>query len=236
MRWAIAWRPTAARHQPHWVTLLAAILGSLAAAIAGPVERAAASSGEAPSGEAARQCRIAPASEHVRGWREGDLGCPTDVASPIEAVEQFFELGVMLWRSDVRTVYVLSSQGGTAFYSFDRQGSGESLDRQGSGEQRKASGADDPAWRSFPDHYSEGQPEYAGYSPPDERLQEPVRGFGKVWREQLGGSSARIGWATTYERRVWAAVQSFERGLIVRTDTGRVYVLHTNGTWVSYRL
>lgn len=161
----------------------------------------------------------------MRGWRSGDLGCPREVASPIEAVEQFFELGVMLWRSDERTIYVLSSQGDAALYSLDGSTGSEHL---------KASG-DDPAWRSFADTYYEGQPEYAGYSPPDERLQEPVRGFGKVWREQLGGPSARLGWATTYERRVWAAVQSFERGLIVRTDTGRVYVLRRNGTWASYR-
>lgn len=165
-----------------------------------------------------------PAPEHARGWRAADLGCPTEVAGPIEAVEQFFELGVMLWRSDERTIYVLSSQGSAAFTSLDRSTGSEHL---------KAS--DDPAWRSFPDHYDEGQPEYAGYSPPDERLQEPVRGFGKVWREQLGGPAARVGWATTYERRVWAAVQSFERGLIIRTDAGRVYVLRRNGAWTSYR-
>ena len=170
-------------------------------------------------------CRIAPA-DHARGWRSGELGCPTDVASPIEAAEQFFELGVMLWRGDVRTVYVLSSQGGSAFYSVGQSTGFENT---------KVSGAEDPAWRSFPDSFQEGQPEYAGFTPPDERLQEPVRGFGKVWREQLGGPSARLGWATTYERRVWAAVQSFEHGLIIRTDTGRVYVLRGNGTWASYR-
>ena len=174
---------------------------------------------------AGTQCRLAPAPEHVRATRSADLGCPTEVASPIESVEQFFELGVMLWRSDTRTIYVLSSQGGTAFYATDRA----------PGFEQVKADQDDPAWRSFPDAFAEGQSEAAGLWPPDERLQEPVRGFGKVWREQLGGPSARLGWATTYERRVWSAVQSFERGLVIRTDTGRVYVLRSNGTWSSTR-
>ena len=222
MRWASRENPAGmGRRGRRSTAVLTALLVTVAAG-AGLSDRV-----ETASAESAQPCHIAPAPEHVRGWRSADLGCPTEVASPIEAVEQFFEVGVMLWRSDVRTVYVLSSQGGSAFYSLNRPSDSDYL---------KAAVSDDPGWRPFPDHYYEGQPEYAGYSPPDERLQEPVRGFGKVWREQLGGPSARLGWATTHERRVWAAVQAFERGLIVRTDNGRVYVLRNNGTWASYRV
>lgn len=171
-------------------------------------------------------CRMSMAPEHERAARSANLGCPTEIASPIEAVEQFFELGVMLWRGDSRTIYVLSSQGVGAYAAWDRSGDVE---------RAKAGAGDDSAWRSFADTYYEGQAEVAGFGPPDERLQEPVRGFGKLWREQLSGPTARLGWATTYERRVWAAVQQFERGLVFRTETGRVYVLRQNGTWASIR-
>ena len=220
MRWDIVKKLARAGRHARWIARTSAVLVGVAVVVAtaGPIE--------SDTAETAQPCRIAAAPEHARGWRAADLGCPTEVASPIEAVEQFFELGIMLWRSDFRTIYALTSQGSTAVYASDRPTGFD---------QAKVTGADDPAWRSFPDYYHEGQPEYAGHAPPDERFQEPVRGFGKVWREQLGGPSARLGWATTYERRVWAAVQSFERGLILRTDAGRVYVLRNNGTWVSYR-
>ena len=221
MRWSVVHRPRGSVRTRFRHPLLAALLVGIAVIAAVQIVPA-----DTAQAESAQPCRVAPAPEHARGWKFGDLGCPSDVASPVEAAEQFFELGVMLWRGDVRTIYALSSQGGAAFSSL-----GVPPDRG----DLKASGADDPAWRSFPDLFYEGQPEYAGYTSPDERLQEPVRGFGKVWREQLGGPSARLGWATTYERRVWAAVQPFERGLILRTDTGRVYVLRNNGTWASYR-
>ena len=65
-------------------------------------------------------------------------------------------------------------------------------------------------------------------------LLEPVRGFGKVWREQLGGPQARIGWATDKERGVYSQVLAFERGEMLHVE-GRVYVLYRDsGTWEQF--
>ncbi|MFQ6016508.1 MAG: CHAT domain-containing protein, partial [Anaerolineae bacterium] len=50
-------------------------------------------------------------------------------------------------------------------------------------------------WDIFQDTFVEGvDPEWVGLSPPPGLL-EPKRGFGKVWREELGGADSAIGWA-----------------------------------------
>ena len=92
---------------------------------------------------------------------------------------------------------------------------------------------DDHTWQDFRDTFREGQTESVGYVPPSGLL-EPVRGFGKVWREQLGGPQARIGWATDKERGVYSQVLAFERGEMLHVE-GRVYVLYRDsGTWEQF--
>lgn len=60
------------------------------------------------------------------------------------------------------------------------------------------------------------------------------RGFGKVWREQLGGPQARIGWATDKERGFYSQVLAFERGEMLHAE-GRVYVLYRDSvTWRQF--
>ncbi|MFB0538207.1 MAG: hypothetical protein ACETWR_24870, partial [Anaerolineae bacterium] len=54
-------------------------------------------------------------------------------------------------------------------------------------------------WHRYIGTFAEGQPETAGYSPPP-GLQEPRRGFGQVWRDELGGPDSEIGWATYHEQ------------------------------------
>ena len=92
---------------------------------------------------------------------------------------------------------------------------------------------DSGTWQAFADTFTEGvDPEYDPALPPPPR--QPVRGFGKVWREQLGGPQAAIGWALEAERGVpdgWR--QPFEGGLLVWTDAaqGTAYLLYGDGTW-----
>ncbi len=93
-------------------------------------------------------------------------------------------------------------------------------------------------WQAFGDTFVEGQdPAYDPALPPPP--QQPQRGFGKVWREQLGGPQATIGWALEKERLVNGWRQRFERGVLIWTDTalpgateqGTAYLLYDDGTW-----
>jgi photosystem II stability/assembly factor-like uncharacterized protein/DNA-binding beta-propeller fold protein YncE len=93
-------------------------------------------------------------------------------------------------------------------------------------------------WQSFEDTFSEGvDPAYDPALPPPPR--QPQRGFGKVWREQLGGPQADIGWALEGERAVDGRREPFEHGLLIWTDDtltkahiqGTAYLLYDDGTW-----
>jgi hypothetical protein len=93
-------------------------------------------------------------------------------------------------------------------------------------------------WQSFEDTFAEGVDlAYDPALPPPP--QQPQRGFGKVWREQLGGPQADIGWALEGERPVNGWRERFEYGLLVWTDDtlrgaqarGAAYLLYGDGTW-----
>jgi photosystem II stability/assembly factor-like uncharacterized protein len=93
-------------------------------------------------------------------------------------------------------------------------------------------------WHAFPDTFEEGiDPPYDPNLPPPP--QQPQRGFGKVWREELGGPQAVIGWALEGERPVFGWRQRFDHGLLIWTDAiwageegqGTTYLLYDDGTW-----
>lgn len=90
----------------------------------------------------------------------------------------------------------------------------------------------DGRWRSYEDTFVEGDPESdPAFAPPDGR-QQPVRGFGKVWREHADLRDA-IGWAVSKEEPATALRQSFERGAILRVGVF-AYTMTGNGpegTW-----
>jgi DNA-binding beta-propeller fold protein YncE len=87
----------------------------------------------------------------------------------------------------------------------------------------------DGTWAVYDDTWDETQPEGGFYTPPP-GLREPVRGFGKVWREQLGAPNAAIGWATAREVGLNGQMQGFAGGLALGNDRG-TRVLLANGTW-----
>lgn len=96
------------------------------------------------------------------------------------AVIQPFERGLMLWTEPENQVYSLFSDGSI------------------------------PAWDSWTDTFKEGQPESDPALVPPEGLLQPIRGFGKVWREQSSGGVPvrdRLGWATGPEREISGALQ-----------------------------
>ncbi|MBN1639979.1 MAG: hypothetical protein JXA09_01995, partial [Anaerolineae bacterium] len=91
----------------------------------------------------------------------------------------------------------------------------------------------DGTWAAYDDTWEEGQDTHdPGLIPPEGRVQ-PVRGFGKVWREQLGGADAWIGWATGEEVGGGAIIQPFAGGLLYRGVNGVTYALYADGTWGS---
>src|SRR5205814_10439553 len=86
---------------------------------------------------------------------------------------------------------------------------------------------DDGTFQQFDDTWREGQPASGGETPP-RGLLEPVRGFGKVWREGTGARvRERLGWATSPEKGGNGAYQRFQRGEMYWSSTiDKIWVLY----------
>lgn len=102
--------------------------------------------------------------------------CPATAPLVTEGAEQHFEHGVALWNRAEDRIYLL----------FDPNVVG--------------------AWRAFPDSWEEGQPESDPAIVPPEGLYQPIRGIGRVWREEPGIRD-RLGWAVGPEVGYTTAVQ-----------------------------
>ncbi len=135
------------------------------------------------------------------------LGCPlSGVASVVSSAYQPLQNGLLIW------VSALGTQPQPAIYALYNNGT----------------------YQRFNDSWREGDTVSSGAIPPDGLL-EPVRGFGKVWRESPGLRDA-LGWAMTGEVGGSATIQLFERGeMIAMTQTGQTYILITGtpGTWTA---
>ncbi len=81
-------------------------------------------------------------------------------------------------------------------------------------------------WRSYPDTFEAA--EDAPATP-----EEPVRNFGKVWREQPGLRAA-LGTPRAPEELFRGVVEEFDRGSLVRTTDGTILVLYSDGLWEQY--
>ncbi len=89
----------------------------------------------------------------------------------------------------------------------------------------------DGTWAVYEDTWAEGQsPADPNLSPPG-GLRQPIRGFGKVWREQLGGPEAQIGWATEPESGGILLIQPFTRGTLLRDFEGKTLILWDDDSW-----
>jgi hypothetical protein len=89
------------------------------------------------------------------------------------------------------------------------------------------------AWRIYYHApYNEGDPEYPceDENTPPQSPPTPRRGFGAMWcdiPEIRGG----LGNAIDVERGYTGAMQRFENGSMLRTDSGATYVFYDNGAW-----
>jgi hypothetical protein len=85
-------------------------------------------------------------------------------------------------------------------------------------------------WQRFPDPWQEGRPASDPALVPPEGLYQPVRGFGAVWREQLGGALAQVGWATAPEEGLTGGIQPYGSGVVLRLGEDRLLLAEV-GTW-----
>ena len=90
-------------------------------------------------------------------------------------------------------------------------------------------------WQRFPDAWQEGQPEADPALVPPEGLVQPVRGFGKAWREQLGGPQASIGWAAAPEEGVPGTIQPYQGGTVLRLGDEQLLLVDSGRRWRAER-
>jgi hypothetical protein len=93
----------------------------------------------------------------------------------------------------------------------------------------------DRHYDAFDDLFSPDQVQPAPLTMPDSTFIEPRQGFGKIWR-QLGGPTSALGWGASEEQSYPATIQYFQRGVAIQRPDSTVYALltlnHTRGTWV----
>jgi hypothetical protein len=157
-------------------------------------------------------CRQVPVRGFGKVWAnhrnvQRGVGCPIIYGpgneTALQTAFQPFEHGTMLWVNP--TVPVYPNVTGPTIYVF----------------------FDDGTLQRFDDTWREGQPANAGLTPPAGRY-EPVRGFGKVWREGTGVKvRERLGWATAPEKGAPGAYQQFDRGEMFWSGA-------VNKIWVLY--
>ena len=80
-------------------------------------------------------------------------------------------------------------------------------------------------WAHYVDRFEEGDPERDPDLVPPEGLLQPVRGFGRIWREEEGIRPA-LGWALASEFGFAGTWQPFESGEILADPDGRVWVFY----------
>lgn len=133
---------------------------------------------------------------------QGEIGCATGNVIDGSIVEESFEGGKMFWREPVDTAQAL--------VLFN-----------------------DGTWRIFQHSpFVEGSPDFScpDANTPSQCPPTPKRGFGMMWcdiPEIRGG----LGDATNCERGYQGAMQEFERGSMLQTDDGTIFVFYDGGGW-----
>lgn len=131
-----------------------------------------------------------------------EIGCARGDAVVGLIAEENFELGKMFWREPIDYAQALV------------------LFNNG-------------VWRIF-EHapFVEGSPDFScpDAETPPQCPPTPKRGFGMMWCDTpdiRGG----LGNATDCERGYQGAMQAFQNGFMIQSDTGNIYVFLNSGTW-----
>ena len=145
-----------------------------------------------------------------------ELGCPTGIdpnvtpdAWEVQTAFQPFEHGMMIWSNKIGWYEQ------PVIYVLSENGS----------------------YQRYDDTFQDGvDPESGGETPPN-GLFEPIRGFGKVWRQNPGVRSA-LGWATAPEAGGPGRFQIMENGEIIwLSQTNHTYIFrHNNMHWYEFNV
>jgi hypothetical protein len=134
------------------------------------------------------------------------MGCPTEVLRNVGVARQQYERGVMLYVQELPQIGTI--------YALKT----------------------DPQplrYTVHADTWTPAQPHSGGEAPPAGRV-EPVRGFGKVWREQPGVRDA-LGWAMDYEIGDNGTLQRFQNGAVLWTYSDDfVWIFGPDGQATAY--
>lgn len=131
--------------------------------------------------------------------------CPTEPLVS-RAAEQHFEAGTMIWVEAEDAIYVLYESESVV-----------------------------TPWNLFEDLWDEGLPDHDPHLVPPTGLQQPVRGFGLVWREQPGVRE-QLGWATDGEQGFTTVMQrttryKYNAWYILALDGGVWYLGPERSSW-----
>jgi hypothetical protein len=153
--------------------------------------------------------------EYAYFFEPAPEACPLYDPSETWAAEQPFENGRMVWLEEVRGETFVTQRQILVFYN-------------------------DGKYEQYQDTWMEGQAESDPLIVPPSGLYQPVRGFGKLWRETAGVRD-KLGWATVPELGFDSSWQQrFRESLpsvaYVRIFDGRVIEIDgwgwvTGGTW-----
>jgi len=89
---------------------------------------------------------------------------------------------------------------------------------------------DDGSLAYYSDTWDESQPVNDLARVPPVGLFQPARGFGKLWRTEVGLAS-KLGWALAPEQGYDMLVQRFEGGTMLLGPEGEIYILLPFWTW-----
>jgi hypothetical protein len=139
-------------------------------------------------------------------WAGAELSCPQQTQE-IPVALQVFERGFMIWKGGPESqIYVLAAGDGTR----------------------------PPRWTAYRDTFQEGETALDPLLTPPPGVEQPVRGFGKVWREQPGVRD-ELGWALAREHGSPGLLQVFEGGRIFLIEDARLFALSDNGSrWQEF--
>ncbi len=149
-------------------------------------------------------------------------GCPYRPAAFVNGAEQAFEHGRMLWLAPIPAANTPSgsAEGAAVYVLYD-------------------AGIMGPwgVWQKYNDLWNASEPESDPALQPPAGLYQPVRGFGKVWRE-MPGVRDKLGWALAPEQGYAdAAYQAQQRygyppdDLYLRTANKTILYLQLDSYW-----
>jgi hypothetical protein len=175
-------------------------------------------------GRILQSCTVAPFADLARRASEqpellSKLGCATAAEARVTVAEQPFELGMLVWRSDLRWTYALQGQ--------PRRWTSYAAEQTAAGAfETLAAGAAASVVRPSSFLAVTATPSASAREVPT----EPSPTFLDLWRLHPD-LRVVIGGPVRRERQGLASVQDFQNGLAVVTDWGAVYALYGDRSW-----